>query len=237
PYLDTNNTGAYASGKSFVDLNKDSVWSDYDGVYHGLACDDTLVNAGKCDRHTIQMYGNHEFIFSSIKDNSGFFVEQWNGSKWVKATSPLDVSVVGYYRFLPVNIATDGKTYNPLPSGAKISVATTNGGDISNGMPGGFIPGTPAQESDTYNAYINNYPSIHPGDKTGPIDLSISADISGSTDVGATRPYYFYFVVKPEETPNGKKTGILTISATTASSASTGAGGTIKIPFDANDKG
>jgi hypothetical protein len=239
PYLDANNSGNYESGEQFVNLNPtiNQTWDAANGVYHGLACDDGVVANGACLRNTIELYHNAEFIFSSIANNSDIIVEHWNGSKWVAATSPLDVSVTGYYRFLPLNVATDGKTYNPLPGGAKISVATTNGGDISNGMPVGFIPGTPTQESDTYNAYVNNYPSIHPGDKTGPIDLSISTDITGSTDVGATRPYFFYFIVKPEEKPNSKTTGTLTISATTGSGASTGAGGAIKASFDANDNG
>ncbi|MDD2342612.1 MAG: hypothetical protein PHV54_06950, partial [Tolumonas sp.] len=239
PYLDANYSGGYDSGEQFVNLNPttNQTWDATDGVYHGLACDDSLVTNGVCYRSTIQLYHNAEFIFSSIINNSRIIVEQWNGSKWVAATNPLDVSVTGYYRFLPINVAADNETYNPLPSNAKISVSTTNGGDITNGRPAGFIPGTVAQESDSYNTYINNYASIHPKDKTGPIDLSISTDISGSTDVGAIRPYYFYFVVKPESTANGKTTGTLTISATTGASASTGAGGTIKAPFDANDNG
>lgn len=238
-YLDTNNSGDYTSGEPFVNLNAttNQTWDAADGVYHGLACDDGLVTNGACLRNTVELYHNAEFILSSIGNNSGIIVEHWNGAKWVAATSPLDVSVIGYYRFLPVNVAADNKTYNPLPSNAKISVSTTNGGDISNGRPDGFIAGTPAQESDSYNTYVNNYSSIHPSDKNGPIDLSISTDITGSTDVGAIRPYYFYFIVKPETTANGKKTGTLIISATTGSSASTGAGGAIKASFDANDNG
>lgn len=240
PYLDANNSGAYDSGEQFVNLNPavNSVWDNVDGVYRGLACDAGLIANGVCSLNTVQLYYNAEFIFSSIVNSSNIIVEQWNGSKWIAAASPFDVSVTGYYRFLPINVAADGKTYNPLPSKAQISVTTTNGGDITNGRPAGFTPGTSSQESDSYNSYVSNYASLHPNDKAGGgIDLSIATDIAGSTDVAATRPYYFYFVVKPETTPNSKKTGTLTISATTGSSASTGAGGTIKASFDANDNG
>lgn len=239
PYLDANNSGSYNSGEQFTNLNPtvNQTWDDVDGVYRGLACDVSLVSNGVCSLNTVQLYYNAEFIFSSIVNNASIIVEQWNGSKWVAATSPLDVSVAGYYRFLPINIASDNKTYNPLPSNAKISITTTNGGDIVNGRPSSFIPGTSSQESDSYNSYVNSYATIHPNDKNGPINLSMSPDIGGSIDAAATRPYYFYFVVKPEDTANGKKTGTLTISATTSSGASAGAGGSIKKSFDANDNG
>ncbi|WP_024871405.1 Ig-like domain-containing protein [Tolumonas lignilytica] len=225
PYLDVNYNGKYDAGEPFVNLNTNSTWDDADGIYHGLACDDTLVSTGACVRQTVQLYHNAEFIFSSIADGSHIYLEQWdaNNNKWVSTTGPLDVSVTGYYRFLPVNIAADNTTYNPLPSGAQISVTTTNGGEIAGEIPAAYA-GLLSQES---TRYINHSQDIN---------VSPLSDLKGKIDSSATRPYYIYFSVKPETTPNNKTTGTLTISATTAAGSSTGAGGSISQPFTANDK-
>jgi Bacterial Ig-like domain (group 1). len=217
PFLDENYDGNYTAGEWFLDVNGNTKWDKADGIYHGLACDDTVVADGKCVKSTVQLYKNAEFIFSSITDAS-LQLEQWNGSKWVATSGPLNVAVAGYYRVLPYNIAKSGNL-NPLPSGAQVSISTTNGGDIVTARPAGFSAGIAAgQESNFYLAYSSD------------IDISHYPDISAKTDSNATRAYYYYFEVKPETTPNGKTTGTLTIKASTG-------GGAVSLAVDANDLG
>lgn len=224
PFLDENYDGLYSSGENFPDLNGNAQWDSANSKYNGLSCEQAVVDEGKCERSTVQLYVNSEFIFSSITDGAHIILEKWNGSKWVTASGALDVATIGYYRFLPFNIATTG-VYNPLPSGAQISVATTNGGEIVTGRPADFVPGTISQESDLY---LNHQDDIN---------TSTNPDITAKIASDATRPYFYYFIIKPETTANNKTNGTLTIKASTAAGSSTGAGGSVAITRDANDNG
>jgi len=224
PFLDENYDGVYTSGEFFSDLNGNGLWTAADGVYKGLACADSVISAGKCKNSTVQLYSNAEFIFSSITNGAHIYLEHWNGSQWVAASGSLDATSIGYYRLLPVNIAASGD-YNSLPSGAQISVTTTNGGDIVTAMPDGFTIGDSTQESARYIAH------------TADINTLVSPDISAKIVSSAVRPYYYYFALKPEATANGKTSGTLTIKASTSSGSSTGAGGSVAITADVTDNG
>ena len=224
PFLDENLDSIYTSGEFFSDLNGDALWTAADSVYKGLACADAVISAGKCENSTVQLYSNAEFIFSSITDGAMIYLERWNGSAWVAVSGSLDATAIGYYRFLPVNIAASG-VYNPLPSGTQISVTTTNGGDILTAAPSGYTADTTNQESARYIAHAAD------------INTSVSPDITAKIVSSAVRPYYYYFALKPETTANGKTSGTLTIKATTSSGSSTGTGGSVAITADVTDNG
>lgn len=195
PLVDMNNP-------DYVDYNGDNQWQAPDEVYQGRACVQSLIDAGHCKDQTIPVWQYTKFTFSGMGDGlSVAQLEMWDGSKWVNATSSVDVSTNQYFRVIFASFSQEDSTLMPIPSDSKITVTSTNGGSIVyQAKPSGYGSYNASQES----AFaISNKSEID-------FTKNLSASIAYPSVL--SKPFYYYFEI-PKETTITSSSGLLNASA------------------------